>query len=678
MHFKPMVILGIFLCLAVIGKAQEDPDVKVITSALADALPEEEDLSELAERLSYYKKNKLELNNATPEQLKEMIFLSPLQINSLSIYIKVNGKLLDLAELQVVNGFDVATIEKLLPFVTLKPETVYSRLSWKQVRQERNSELLWRYAQTLEKQKGYSSLPGSRYLGSQQKLLLKYRYKLGETAAMSFVVKKDAGEALFNKSAKYGFDFVSGNVVFYHAGKFSRIIAGDYSLQFGEGLTIWSGLSYGKGADVAGITKKDTGLKPYTSTSEYAFFRGIAGTVKLFNSIDLTSFISSRNLDASLTADGQGGYTLVNVNKSGLHRTATEIANKGDLRLLFYGCAFQYNINSLGLGLVSAHSTYQHNFVTGNQLYNRYGFTGTGLTNIGVYYNYTFRNTYFFGETARSLPGGLALLNGILVSLSPMVSAVILHRNYAKDYISFYSQGIGEGTKVMNERGFYTGLNIYPTHKWTLSFYMDAFRFPWLKYRIDAGSHGSDIMGQLSYTPIKSFRAQLRYKTKTTAQNGGSGPYFNAIVKVRAENYRLEVNWAADRKISFQTRAEVTRYKKEAIVESGFLLYQDIDYKPLSSRFAMNLRVAWFYTPSYNSRIYAYEDDVLYGSGSGLYNGKGIRTYLNLKYRLSRKVDIWTRYAVSYYPGETVIGSGPEQITGSKKSDIRLQLRYQF
>jgi hypothetical protein len=678
MCFKPLLLLWVFSCLTAGLKAQEDPDVKAVTSALADALPEGEDLSDLTERLSYYKKHKIELNTARPEQLKELIFLSPLQINNLLIHIKATGKLLDLAELQVVDGFDIATTEKLLPFVTLKPATVYGQLSWKKIWQEGNGEVLWRYAQIPKKQKGYSNLPGSRYLGPPQKLLIKYRYKLGETAALSFVMEKDAGEPFFNQSAKYGFDFISGNITFYNAGKFSHIIIGDYSLQFGQGLTTWSGLSFGKGADVAGITKKDTGLKPYTSTGEYAFFRGIAGTVKLFNGIDLTSFVSSRSLDASLTENGQGGYTLVTVNESGLHRTATEAANKGDLKLIFYGLAFRYNTNSLGLGLVTAHSVYQHTFVTGTQLYNSYGFAGTGLTNLGIHYNYTWRNSYVFGETARSLPGGLALLNGILISLSPKVSAVVLYRNYAKGYTSFYSQGIGEGTEAMNEKGIYSGINLYPAPKWTLSVYMDAFRFPWLKYRTDAGSSGNDIMGQLIYAPSKSFKAQLRYKTKTTAQNASPGTYFNTPVQVRTENYRLEVNWIKNRSFSFQNRAEVSRYKKETMAEWGFLLYQDADYNPLPSRLAVNLRLAWFHTPSYNSRIYAYEDDVLYGSGSGLYNGDGLRFYMNLKYRLSRKVDIWTRYSVSYYPGEPSIGSGPEEITGSKKPEIKVQLRYQF
>jgi len=110
----------------------------------------------------------------------------------------------------------------------------------------------------------------------------------------------------------------------------------------------------------------------------------------------------------------------------------------------------------------------------------------------------------------------------------------------------------------------------------------------------------------------------------------------------------------------------------------GYLVYQDLDYSPLSSKISGNVRLAYFNTASYHSRIYAYEDDVLSGSGSGGYYGKGIRTYLNVRYRLLKTLDLWGRYALYFYPDKTVIGSGLDEIMGSKKSDLKFQVRYQF
>ena len=678
MNGKSIVFTALLLFVYSTLYAQEDVAIKNITMALADQIPVGADLEELTERLAYLSKHPLDLNHILPEQLKELIFLSPLQINSLFLHIESNGQLLDLTELQAIPAFDIITIGLLLPFVTLIPATEYAKLKLRKIR-EGNSQLLLRYGQVIEQQKGFTDLPGSRYLGSPQKLLLKYRYQFGDLISASLVMKKDAGESFFKESSKQGFDFMSGSLSFNKAGRFDQIIIGDYSLQFGQGLTLWSGFSFGKGADVSGVAKRDTGLKPYTSSSEYSFFRGITSKINILKIIGLTTFISLKNLDASLTESDSTESTLSNINKSGLHRTATEIRNKGAVKQLLYGTVLQYSNSAFTIGLIAYHSTYQHEFTAGRQLYNQYSFTGKSLTNAGIHYNYNFRNLYFFGEAAQSLPGGLALLNGVMASLTPKISAVVLYRNYAKDHINFYSQGIGEGAESNNEKGIYAGININPNLKWNLSFSVNTFQFPWLRYRINSASQGHELTSQLTYLPSKSFRALLSLKTKLSFQNLASALPFNTIEEVKKENYRLQIDWKLNKKISFQSRVEASQYQKApAASEFGYLIYHDVEYKPLSSRISGNMRLAWFSTASYDSRVYAYEDDVLYASGSGLYNGKGIRTYLNLKYRLSRQLNIWGKYLISVYPDETETGSGLDEIPGSKKSEFKLQLSYQF
>ncbi|RAJ35674.1 helix-hairpin-helix domain-containing protein [Pedobacter cryoconitis] len=654
--------------------AQQEVQIKEITATLSPNFTAE-DLAELTEQLSFYLKHPLDLNSASPEQLKELFFLSALQISNFFTHIRLTGKLKDVLELQAVTGFDVTTITRLLPFVTVKEELPldFSKAG------KGVSELTLRYGQLLEKQKGYTQLPGSRYLGSPGKILLQYRYHLNDRAALSMVAKKDAGESFFSGNSKSGFDFISGSLALYKSGRFKKIIAGDYSLQFGQGLSLWSGSSFGKGDDVAGIAKKDTGLKPYTSANEYSFFRGTGVTYKVIESIDLTTFISLRNLDASLTKSPEGDYQLSAISTSGLHRTAAENEHKGKLGLLLYGAAVTYNKHSLDLGFTAYHSSYQQEFITGNQRYKKYNFSGRELTNLGFHYNYTFRNIYFFGEVAHSIPGGTAVLTGAMASLSPRVSAVVLVRNYEKEHVSFYNKAAGEGSTAANEKGVYAGFHINVTKKWTLSAYGDLFWFPWAKYRIDEASAGYELNARISFKPDKMFKALLSYQTKQSQQNEGSGKPVNPIADLRKDNCRLEGNFTFNRKITLQSRFELTRYQKGTVsAEYGYMFYQDVAYHPMSSRVSANLRLAFFHTPSYNSRIYAYEDDVLHGTGSGVYSGEGIRSYFNLSYNLSRQLRVWGRYAVYVYPGMEKTGSGLEEIAGSRKSEIKLQLRYQF
>jgi hypothetical protein len=675
--------LGILLVIFVAwfnssAYAQEEQEVKDIIESLAPGLPEDYDLSELLESLTYLQKHPIDLNHTTSEELKTLVFLSPLQISNYFQHLKTNGKLLDLLELQSIEGFDIIAVKSLMPFVRLTGNENYKDISVNKLVQQSEQELLFRFGQTLEKQKGFQDLPGSRYLGSPERLLGKYKYHYKDLVSVSLIVEKDAGEYLFSGTQKTSFDFMSGNVSFYKSGIMKKLVIGDYSLQFGQGLTLWSGFGFGKGPDVTSVAKKDLGLKPYSSSNENSYLRGVAATLTLQEHIDLTTFVSTTTQDASTKLNEDSILTQVNIGLSGLHRTNAELKNESALRQTMYGAALQYVSNNLGLGLVAYQSRYSNPFVTGPLMYNQYNFVGTALANVGIHYNYTFQNIYFFGETAKSFPGGLSTVNGAMASLSRSLSIVLLNRNYAVDYHSFFARSLGETTEGSNEKGLYSGINFIPNKAWSFSIYGDVFRFPWLKYRIDGPSNGYELLGQVSFSPVKTFKATFRIKTENKQQNSDSKGDTALLKDVSKTNFRIVLNWRLNATFGFENRAEVVTYKKDAINELGYLFYQDLNYHPASEKLSGNIRLAYFHTASYNSRVYAYEDDVLYSSGFGMYNGIGLRSYINLRFKLSRKLDIWSRYAVFLYQNVETVGSGLDIIEGNKKMDIKFQLRYSF
>jgi hypothetical protein len=312
-------------------------------------------------------------------------------------------------------------------------------------------------------------------------------------------------------------------------------------------------------------------------------------------------------------------------------------------------------------------------------LYERYKFNGHSLTNVGFYYNHTFRNTYFFGEGAHSISSGTAFLSGLMSSLSSQVSGVILYRNYAPNYHSFFNQGLAESTDAANEKGFYTGINIKFNTRFELAGYFDFFRFPWLKFRVDAPSQGHELFAQLTYSLHKKFKVLGRFKLQQKEENSTGKSITGGLESVEKHNYRIELNYKASNSITLRNRAELATYKKGATTrEFGFLAYQDVIYNPLSSRFSGNMRFAIFDTPGFNSRIYAYENDVLYSYSVPAYQGRGLRCYFNVRYTPRRGVDVWVRYALLSYLDQETIGSGNDMITGNKRSDFKLQLRFQF
>src|SRR5699024_6100947 len=106
-----------------------------------------------------------------------------------------------------------------------------------------------------------------------------------------------------------------------------RLVIGDYSLQTGQGLTMWSGLSFGKGSLVQNVARQGQGARAYTSTNESQFLRGAVATFG-FGRLDVSPFVSYKQSDASLSDDST---RFSNLQESGYHRTATEIKNRNSL-----------------------------------------------------------------------------------------------------------------------------------------------------------------------------------------------------------------------------------------------------------------------------------------------------------------------------------------------------------
>jgi len=108
------------------------------------------------------------------------------------------------------------------------------------------------------------------------------------------------------------------------------------------------------------------------------------------------------------------------------------------------------------------------------------------------------------------------------------------------------------------------------------------------------------------------------------------------------------------------------------------MMYQDIKFKPMFSKLSFSLRYTYFNTKSYDSRIYAYENDVLYGYSIPSFYGNGKKIYLLLKYNIVKNTDLWIKISETIYDDRDVIKSGWDEIEGNKLTELKIQLRYKF
>lgn len=691
---RPVVIFHVIAMMIIYhssnGQAGKSDPVKEniierFIETISENTEQEIDYTALLEDLYYYYDHPINLNQTKPEELRQLYLLSELQINSLFEYIKRHGPLLSIYEIQFIPGWDDETIYSILPFVDVFPPKQQKTLKFRDVLRYGKHELVARYAQILEKSKGFlmndtNSTEG--YLGDPSQLFFRYRFTYRDRVSVGFVAKKDRGEEFFSGTQPYGFDFYGAHLFLKDIGPFKKIAFGDYNLQFGQGLTLWTGFGYRRTALAMNIKRFPSGIRPYTATNQAFFNRGAAAEAKI-GPVSVTGFVSYKPLSATITAvDSLTGeaHQFSSFYESGLHRTLGELDKKNRIYELLTGGNISFRAQKWNVGVTGVYTQYSAELVLSNQLYNLYRFQGDRLFNIGLDYNWLVGKFYLFGELAFDKNGAHAFLQGVQANLSGNFGLSLLVRDYSKKYQSMNSNAFGERSEAQNERGVYLGFAANPIQKFNLMGYVDVFQFPWLRYNVDALSTGYEFLLQATYVPNRRTETYLRIRRSNTQQNSTiQDEFIDPIIDVVRTNYRFNFTFEVSKQLKLKNRIElVTLEQPDKPFRWGYLIYQDVIYKPAIIPLDVSARFAVFNTDDYDTRLYAYENDVLYSFSVPAYFYQGMRFYVQAKYEIVKGLSVWFRIAQSYFLNRQTIGSGLDEIDGNTRTEIKVQIRYRF
>ena len=643
---------------------------------------ENEDDSYL-QQMVQFQKNPVNLNSADESLLKELLILTPLQVQNFVSYRAVMGKLISMYELQAVPGWNISTIQRLLPYISLSSSmNIAADLSERLNNGDQS--LLVRISQTVERSRGFlidSSTATNFYPGSPQKLLVRYKYVYKNLLQYGVVAEKDAGEEFFKGSQKQGFDFYSAHLFIRNLGVIKSLALGDFTVNFGQGLTQWQSLAFKKGPDITAIKRQSAVLRPYNSVAEINFHRGLGITIGK-NNWQATLFGSYRKTDANFSSDSTvfDDNFVTSLQTSGFHRTKSEVDDRGIQRQLTFGGNVSVQLGKLHLGVNGIQYQLKYPLIKDPQPYNLYALNGKSFGNYSADYSYTFKNLHFFGELASSGSQGMAFVNGLLISVSNNVDMSFLYRNISKRYQSLYTNAFTETSLPNNEKGLFSGITVRPTSQWQIDAYADIYKFPWLKFRVDAPTTGSDYFVQATYKPNKQLEIYSRYKRESKGINyNPAEAVLNPVVYQPKKNWRMQFSYKINQRFTIRSRTEIVWFdKKGPAAEEGFLIYADLYYKPIRNTLSANMRLEYFETGGYNSRLYAYEADVLYFFSIPVLYDKGYRYYININYDLTRKLSFWLKWAQTIYPDKNIIGSGLDEINGNTRSEVRLQMLYKF
>lgn len=628
----------------------------------------------LLQSLAFFQKHPLNLNDASAGDLQALRLLTALQIDAFLRYRRAFGKLIDVHELQAVPGFDVPTIGSLLPYVFAGPvlnvkETFSSRLKGG------DQYLLFRAARILERSKGYNMTLPTHYYGDGNRLLTAYRYQYKTLLYYGVVADKDAGEQFFGGAQKAGFDFYSTHFFVRNIGSIKALAFGDYAVNLGQGLTQWQSLAFGKSVDVLNIKRQSPVLLPYRSSGEFLFNRGAGITIGR-KAWEATAFVSCKKFSGNLVSDSVDRFTSFGT--SGYYRTSAEIADRYKLSDFSVGGNIAYQRSDAKIGLNVVAHRFSLPLQKSGEPYNYFAFNGRQTFNASIDYSFTFKNAHFFGEAA--VDGGLhpATLHGVLISASPQADLALLYRNLSPRHQSLFGNAFTENTLPSNERGVYAGLLLRPAAGWQIVAYADFYRFPFLKYRTSAPSRGEDYLLQLTYAPNRQTEIYLRYRTQNKPLNESGSAVINSPVENVKQNLRLNFLTQLSASLLLKGRTEMVWFgneKKET--QEGFLVF--LEAAPaLFKKLKAVLRLQYFETGGYDSRIYAYESDVPYSFSIPAFYDKGARYYLNLSYPFTKKLTGWLRLAQTAYRDKAAIGSGLDEISGNRRTEIKGELRYEL
>ena len=635
------------------------------------------------EILSQWYAQPLNLNEATADDLQQLYILSERQINNLLRQRALYGDFLTLNELLYVPAWNRETVLRIRPFVVTNPVPEQPP-TWSERLAEADNLLIIRHETTLERKEGYlradtldSTRDGRYYPGSPHKVYTRWQMSRPHDFSVGITTEKDAGEAWAwqPKHRQYGMDYYAGHFQLENRSWLRQLTIGDYRVQAGQGLVLGSGFSVGKGAEpVRTLGQTQHTVRPYTAATEYGFFRGAAATVQLpvlkYRG-ELTTFASFQRPDARLDSiDSQ----FRAIQTTGLHRTVSERSARGRLRERTMGATllFQNEARRWQAGLTYVHTRFSHRWERDEALRNQHEFFGRVNQVAGAFANYRLHPVHLFGEVARSASGGLGAVGGATVYLSAAAEAAVLLRHYSPKFHSFYGNAFSESSRSINEQGLYWGLTLHPWKRLTIASYYDRFRFPWLRYRVNAPSDGYEFFSRLHYPFSSRTESWLQYRQESKAINVDTDSLLLVLPGLkRSVGWNL-VHHLNDR-VRLRTRIQSSTYTLHGETTQGTVVAQDASLT--MGRWKADARFAVFDTDDFNNRQYVYENDVLYAFAIPAYSGSGVRNYLVLRYKASRHLSCWARVArTTYHDGRHEVGSDLEAIAGRTKTDVKFQV----
>jgi hypothetical protein len=621
--------------------------------AADDSAPEEAEV--FTDLLYDLAENPVSINSSDEAEISRLFFLSDFQVKVIMDYTRSSGRIISFYELVNIPGFDKETVEMMIPFITIdnKVTTNIDPARWSST--------------SITNLSVRSGNIDTSSTGSAWKILTKYKFKSGSFSG-GLTAEKDPGEKFFYGNPPRP-EFFSAHIAYNGNGVIRRIIIGDYSARFGQGTNINTGIRTGLSLSTSGYMSAKNEIKPYTSTDENKFFRGVASEFSIKN-LGVSLFYSKNHQDATLiSSPGASEDYIENFYLTGIHNTPSLLQKKDAVTEMSYGINLSYNFDNLRIGFTTSGDRFSLPVkLEGNDPAEIFDFDGNRNNLYTFSYNGLIKRILLYGEFSANETKKYAFVQGLSFRPSDRLSVNFLFRRYSGGYISFHGKGPGGGSTTGHEQEILGNFTFEAAKHLFISGGCDIHHYFWLKYRCSSPTRGMKQEVRVRFLPAGKLAIEALYNYRFSMTDNSETTGIPEQKQNITRSLKGSLHYFLNDNLTLGTRID---YKIAVPSGSkGILLLQDINYRFRSIPVSIWARFCIFHTDDWDSRIYTYENDLLYSFNIPALSGEGSRSYIMVKWEIGDNAEFRLKYGLT---------SSIENNTGIKNNEeLKIQIRMQF
>ncbi|MDZ7362712.1 MAG: helix-hairpin-helix domain-containing protein [candidate division KSB1 bacterium] len=588
-----IALLAVLLCLPSFAIAQETL-IEQLSEQEAENNAENE--NHLQELLSH----PLEINQLNREDLLRLPFLWPAQINAFLQQREKVGAFKNLDEA-------LAALEVTGDTLALCREIFF--LSSPRLIEVKNFSVRWRMTRpaTVEE----------RWLGPPYRSYERAMISTG-ALALGVLAERDPGEQrLDDHRLFYGL---------WQAGSqknMRRVIAGNYQIEWAQGLLLWSPYGMTLSAEVHAASRREgRGLLPYLSGDENAALRGGA-LAWTWPRLALLAFASSQRLNARLIESA-----VVSYDESGYHRTATELSHRRTLQEKIVGAAIKMNWpDKVALGVLAYRSEYDKEWIRRNLSTSYFDFSGRVNELIGFSLSSTAAGLQANVELAKSRSGGVAG-SAVLSGEASRLRWTVESHYYDRNFHSPRGRGFNSiADPPQNEFGYSLGLSRHLRRGLWAEIFVAKRQDLWRTTSLPLPGAQLRAGARLDWKIQRGLLLQMRWQQ--TRRDELMSATSKIISPQSRHSGRLKIDYQASAALRLTLRLDIAE-KSPLAAKHGLALSQEAQWK-MHRRWQITTRYTLFDTPA-QAPIYLYEHDLPGIFTNFALRERGRRAYIYLRY----------------------------------------------